>query len=128
MSWVAMAAARQPYPLSWDEQEHRLKAQPDHLATILFMVNTGYREQEVCQPRRDWEVEVPELATVVLLGHRNSDFTSHCSAPEIEGLPEAANRVCAVELRNDFAEKKNGLNNTLQAVVLTTVFLESCGF
>jgi hypothetical protein len=30
----------------------------------------------------------------VLLGHRNGDITTHYSAPELEELIEAANRVC----------------------------------
>lgn len=30
----------------------------------------------------------------VMLGHKNGDITSHYSAPEIEELLEAANRVC----------------------------------
>jgi hypothetical protein len=29
-----------------------------------------------------------------LLGFKNSDITTHCSAPELEELFEAANRVC----------------------------------
>lgn len=33
----------------------------------LFKVNTGTREQEVCQLRWDWEVQVPELDTSVFL-------------------------------------------------------------
>jgi len=52
----------------------------------------------------------------VLLEHRNGDITSHYSAPEIKELLEAANCVCAVQSRNDVAEKKNGLEITLQAV------------
>jgi integrase len=150
----------------------------------LFKVNTGTRDQEVCQLRWDWEVQVPELNTSVflvpgefvknredrlivlnrvaksvvdevrgqheeyvfiyrgkpifqmnntawqrarreiglpklrihdlkhtfgrrlrsagvsnetrkvLLGHRNGDITTHYSAPELEELIEAANRVC----------------------------------
>ena len=176
--------ARKPYPLSWDEQRELFKALPDHLARMcLYMVNTGCREQEVCQLRWDWEIEVPELNTSVflipdeqvkngderlvilnriaksvideqrgkhpeyvftykgrpvttinnsgwktarfkcnlparvhdlkhtfgrrlraagvpietrkvLLGHRNGDITTHYSAPELEELIEAANRVC----------------------------------
>jgi integrase len=39
----------------------------------------------------------------VLLGHRNGDITSHYSAPEIEELLEAANRVCAVQSRKSHA-------------------------
>ena len=33
----------------------------------LFKVNTGTREQEVCQLRWDWEIQVPELSTSVFL-------------------------------------------------------------
>jgi hypothetical protein len=33
----------------------------------LFKVNTGTREQEVCQLRWDWEVPVPELDTSVFV-------------------------------------------------------------
>ena len=177
--------ARKPYPLSWEEQRELFQALPDHLARMcLFKVNTGCREQEVCQLRWDWEVPVPELNTSVfiipgervknredrlvvlnriarsvveeargnhpnyvftykghpvqninnsswqrvrkvvglgfvrvhdlkhtfgrrlraagvpletrkvLLGHRNGDITTHYSAPELEELLEAANRVC----------------------------------
>ncbi len=150
----------------------------------LFKVNTGCREQEVCQLRWEWEAKIPELNTSVfvipsthvknaedrvvvlnnvarsvieqvrgdhsefvfayhgcpvknldnsawkrirkavglpqvrihdlkhtfgrrlraagvpletrkvLLGHRNGDITTHYSAPELEELIEAANRVC----------------------------------
>ena len=60
--------ARRPYPLSWEEQRFLLKALPDHLARMaMFKVNTGTREQEVCQLRWDWEIEVPELGTSVFL-------------------------------------------------------------
>jgi integrase len=39
-----------------------LQELPDHLARlVLFKINTGCREQEVCRLRWDWEVEVPEL-------------------------------------------------------------------
>jgi integrase len=177
--------ARKPYPLSWEEQRMLFQVLPDHLARMcLFKVNTGCREQEVCQLRWDWEVPVPELnASVfiipgevvknredrlvvlnriarsvigevrgshpefvftykghpvttinnsawkrarkavglpqvrvhdlkhtfgrrlraagvtietrkVLLGHKNSDITTHYSAPELEELLAAANKVC----------------------------------
>ena len=177
--------ARKPYPLSWEEQRKLFMALPDHLARMcLFKVNTGCREQEVCQLRWDWEIQVPEIGTSVfiipgeivknredrlvvlnriaksvveevrgnhpdyvftykgkpvnkinnsawkrkrkevglphvrvhdlkhtfgrrlrsagipvetrkvLLGHRNGDITTHYSAPELEELIEATNRVC----------------------------------
>ncbi|MBP6701217.1 MAG: tyrosine-type recombinase/integrase [Halioglobus sp.] len=181
---LPLTDARKPYPLSWDEQQALFRALPDHLSRMcLFKVNTGCRDQEVCQLRWDWEIRVPELETSVflipaewvknredrlvvlnriaksvvdsvrgqhgdfvftyksrpvehinnsawkrcrraldlpvrvhdlkhtfgrrlraagvpletrkiLLGHRNGDITSHYSAPELEELIEAANRVC----------------------------------
>lgn len=60
--------ARKPYPLSWNEQATLLQALPDHLARMsLFKVNTGCREQEVCQLRSEWEIPVPELGTSVFI-------------------------------------------------------------
>ena len=177
--------ARQPYPLSWEEQNRLFAALPDHLARMcLFKVNTGCRDGEVSQLRWEWEVPVPQLNTSifivpgsyvknredrlivlnrvassviesvrgihpefvftykgkptqrignngwkrareevglkhvrvhdlkhtfgrrlraagvaletrkVLLGHRNGDITTHYSAPEVEELIEAVNKVC----------------------------------
>ena len=47
----------------------------------------------------------------VLLGHRNGDITTHYSAPELEELIEAANRVCEQKSGNSCseAESKNPL-------------------
>jgi integrase len=60
--------ARKPYPLSWEEQTQLFKELPDHLARMaLFKVNTGCREQEVCELRWEWEIKVPELGTSVFL-------------------------------------------------------------
>jgi integrase len=60
--------ARKPYPLSWDEQRILFQALPDQLARMcLFKVNTGCREQEVCQLRWDWEVQVPALDASVFI-------------------------------------------------------------
>jgi integrase len=60
--------ARKPYPLSWEEQRELFQALPDHLARMcLYKVNTGCREQEVCQLRWNWEVEVPQLDTSVFI-------------------------------------------------------------
>ena len=51
-----------PYPLSWKEQDKLFQALPKHLAdAALYAVNTGCREQEVCQLRWDWEVDVPDM-------------------------------------------------------------------
>ena len=60
--------SRKPYPLTWSEQRVLLRELPDHLASMLiFKVNTGTREQEVCQLRWEWEVTVPEMNTSVFL-------------------------------------------------------------
>jgi integrase len=57
-----------PYPLSWTEQDRLLKLLPRHLAdAALFAVNTGCREQEVCQLRWDWEVKLPQMKTSVFI-------------------------------------------------------------
>ncbi len=57
-----------PYPLSWAEQDRMIKVLPRHVAdAVLFAVNTGCREQEVCQLRWDWEVGLPDLETSVFI-------------------------------------------------------------
>lgn len=58
----------EPYPLSWDEQKKLLKESPDHLAEMaLYKVNTGSREQEVCQLSWEWEQEIPEIGHSVFV-------------------------------------------------------------
>lgn len=60
--------ARKPYPLAWDEQGHLLKhLMAHHQKMLLYKVNTGCREQEVCLLQWDWEVQVPELDTSVFI-------------------------------------------------------------
>ena len=39
-------------------------------------------------------VGVPWETRKVLLGHKSDDITTHCSAPQIVELLDAANRVC----------------------------------
>ena len=53
--------------------------------------------------RRLRAVGIPLETRKVFLGHRNGDITSHYSAPEIEELLAAANRVCAVQSRKSHA-------------------------
>ena len=58
----------QPYPLSWDEQDQLLRhLRKDLAAAVLFTVNTGLRDQEVCELRWDWEVHIPDLDTSVFI-------------------------------------------------------------
>jgi integrase len=77
MTWLAHAPKikllreddkREPYPLSWQEQACLFKELPPYLAKMaLFKVNTGCRDQEVCNLRWDWEVKVPELGTSIFI-------------------------------------------------------------
>jgi integrase len=54
--------------LQWDEQETFLNELPQHLRDMaLFMLNTGLRDQELCQMRWDWEVQVPEIGNSVFV-------------------------------------------------------------
>lgn len=60
--------AREPYPLSWEEQQRLFEKLPLHLRCMaLFAVNTGCRSHEVCTLRWTWEREVPELNTSVFI-------------------------------------------------------------
>lgn len=55
---------KRPYPLSWEEQDRLFSRLPRHLAdAAIFAVNTGCREQEVCQLRWAWEVKLDDLST-----------------------------------------------------------------
>ena len=68
LTWLATAPkiklltvtdAREPYPLSWEEQTRLFSQLPAHLSRMaLFKVNTGCRDQEVCLLRWEWEVQV----------------------------------------------------------------------
>lgn len=57
-----------PYPLSWEEQDKLFKLLPRHLAdAALYAVNTGCREQEVCQLRWQWEIKVAALERSIFI-------------------------------------------------------------
>ncbi len=60
--------ARDPYPLSWDEQALLFNELPEHLRQMaIFKVNTGCREQEVCQLQWKWELQIPELNASIFI-------------------------------------------------------------
>jgi integrase len=87
LTWLAAAPKikllpdnhkRQPYPLSWEEQNRLFKELPAHLAEMaLFAVNTGCRDSEICQLQWDWEVKVPSLV------YRYSSFRDITSRMEM---------------------------------------------
>ncbi len=68
ITMLAVTDACASYPLSWDEQRKLFGLLPVHLARMaLFKVNTGCREQEVCQLRWAWMQEVPEIGRPVFV-------------------------------------------------------------
>jgi integrase len=59
---------RQPWPLTWAEQDRLLAELPAHLRSMaLFAVNTGCRDSEICGLRWDWEVPVDVLGCSVFV-------------------------------------------------------------
>ncbi len=65
---LALQDAREPYPMSRDEQMRLFDELPDHLVKMaLFKVNTGCREQEVCSLRWEWEERIPGLNTSIFV-------------------------------------------------------------
>lgn len=102
MSWLATpplikmehGPARQPYPLSWEEQDQLFAELPGHLQRMaLYAVNTGCREQEICRLRWNWEVQVPELETIVFLLPVNDQFQTKNGMERIVVLNSIARSV-----------------------------------
>ena len=59
---------RAPYPITWDEQDRLFAKLPARLARmVLFAVNTGLRESNVCGLEWTWEVRVPEIGRSVFV-------------------------------------------------------------
>lgn len=57
---------RPPRPISWDEREKLLSELPAHLREMaLFVLNTGVRDDVVCNLKWDWELPIPELGISV---------------------------------------------------------------
>ena len=53
---------RPPYPINWSEQAELMKHLPAHLQRmVLFTLNCGARDDNVCALRWAWERKVPEL-------------------------------------------------------------------
>jgi integrase len=77
MTWLAHAPKikllreddkKEPYPLSWEEQNRLFNELPPYLLNMaLFAVNTGCRDQEICNLQWEWEVPVPGLNTSIFI-------------------------------------------------------------
>lgn len=86
-------------PVELTHQGQRGIVITDALKQFMESVMPGYSNVRVHDlkhtfGRRLRAVGVPLETRKVLLGHKNGDITSHYSAPEINELLEAANRVC----------------------------------
>ncbi len=58
---------KNPFPLNWDEQKRLFAELPEHLQKMaLFAVNTGCRDQEICNLRWEWEIKVPEGSVFII--------------------------------------------------------------
>jgi integrase len=59
---------RPPYPITWEEQDRLFPMLPPHLGRmVLFAVNTGLRDSNVCGLMWRWEVAVPEVGRSVFV-------------------------------------------------------------
>src|SRR5258708_38545880 len=59
---------RQPFPMTWAEQDRLFPRLPPHLAQLaLFAVNTGCRAGNLCSLEWRWEVPLPELGRSVFV-------------------------------------------------------------
>jgi integrase len=77
MTWLATAPLitmleltdqRPPHPIMWEDQRKLLPALPYHLAEMaLFDLNTGVRDEVVCNLRWEWEVPIPQLGISVFV-------------------------------------------------------------
>lgn len=68
LPYLDLSDKRLPCPLTWREQARLMAELPPHLAAAIgFKVNTGCREQEVCQLQWAWERPLPALGTSVFV-------------------------------------------------------------
>ena len=86
---------RLPYPITWSEQAALLKHLPAHLQRmVLFALNCGARDDNVCRLQWAWERKVPELERSVFV----------ISAADFKGQ-----RPHLLKSRRKSRRKKNGL-------------------
>jgi integrase len=68
ISMLPLDDARKPRPISWTEQRTLLPLLPAHLQRMaLFSLNTGVRDDVVCNLRWEWEVWLAELGCSVFI-------------------------------------------------------------
>ncbi len=105
ITMLPLTDQRPPRPLMWPEQRRLLPALPDHLAEMaLFDLNTGARDEVVCNLQWDWEVPIPDLGISVFL------------VPEEHVKGEAGKKTARVVVCNTVAqsiiERQRGKHKT----------------
>lgn len=108
LSWLSIAPKikleverdrRKPYPLSPEEQARLFKELPVHLRRMaIFAVNTGCRDQEICQLKWDWEIKIPEGSVFLI-----PEWQVKNREERLVVLNKKANRVIE-EVRNIHSE------------------------
>lgn len=82
---------RQPYPITWSEQASLMKHLPAHLQRmVLFTLNCGARDDNVCRLQWSWERKVPESGGSVFVIPA-SEFKS--KRPHVLILNDVAARI-----------------------------------
>ena len=62
------SSSRKPYPINWDEQDRLVRMCQKHIAEmVIFAVNTGARDENICGLRWSWEVPVPGIKRSVFV-------------------------------------------------------------
>lgn len=68
ISMLSLDDSRKPRPISWTEQRKLLPELPAHLQRMaLFNLNTGVRDDVVCNLRWDWEIFLEELECSIFI-------------------------------------------------------------
>jgi len=116
---------RQPYPISWEEQETLFSALPAHLKRMaLFAVNTGCRDSEICSLKWEWEKRIPGLDTSVFIipGFVMEQLAASASETEDADELEEVNIVGIDQVQR---QTKNGEDRLIVLNKVATDIVES---
>jgi len=90
--------ARQPKPITWDQQDLILGELPAHLQRVaLYCVNSGLRDREILALRTSWKVNVKGMEDVyVLPGYWTDEVTGELFKVTKNGQPRVhvPNKIC----------------------------------
>lgn len=96
---------REPQPISWSEQRKLLPLLPTHLARMtLFVLNTGVRDDVVCNLQWDWEIRL----------HFDGEALSVFEVPRehVKGRKKLCDYVVCNSVAQSIVESLRGLHDT----------------